>query len=121
MKKNRFYKEEDGSWYIDLPNYPLAKANLAMICGADSLLDVLSKNTNEVYLAFSNDEIEGYDDILTRVNKNGLFGGATYFVENTYIKYSYQGENTLWLCPITIYVFGHYPKKIYFKVISDLD
>ena len=51
-----FYKE-NGTWYIDLPEFLEAglgtKANLMMVAGADTLLDELSDNGNRVTLAFS--------------------------------------------------------------------
>lgn len=43
-----FVKEEDGGWYIDLPSWTGAHANLAMVAGSDLLLDFLLKDGNRV-------------------------------------------------------------------------
>ena len=52
----RFYKE-NSIWYIDLPEFLEegmgSKANLMMVDGADTLLDILSNNGSEVTLEFS--------------------------------------------------------------------
>jgi len=38
----------------------------------------------------------------------------------TYIAHSYKEEDinqVMWLCPVTLFVFGEYPEIIYYKVI----
>jgi len=42
MRTYRFYKDDLG-WFIDLPSFPLNRGYLAMVLGADDLLDKLSK------------------------------------------------------------------------------
>lgn len=116
MKTHRFYKE-DGTWYIDIPNYPFAKSTLAMVLGADELLDKLSKSRGEVTLNFHTEEFEGQQDVLIRTKKLGLTQGAIYMPMTNRIKHEMEGErNRLWLCPVTLYVFGKYPKEIYYSV-----
>ena len=52
----RFYKTDEGRWYIDLPEWldnDMPIEALEMIDGADLLLDKLSKYSNEVIINFS--------------------------------------------------------------------
>ena len=36
------FVKDDGVWYIDLPSWPWKRENLAMVCGADKMLDLLA-------------------------------------------------------------------------------
>jgi len=122
----RFYKENDGRWYIDLPEYIEAgvgtKANLQMVAGADKWLDKLSGNTNDVTVIFSGDEFEGYEDHMFQ---SFLFPADVYVDDDGEIHddlslgkwYTTTSGHQLWLCPVTLYVFGGtYPQKIYYSV-----
>lgn len=107
----KFYKEEDNKWYIDLPEWiekGLPKEDLEMVCGADALLEILSKNTHEVHVDFNVEPFEGYTHELDKIAEDEL--GASYIVLNPRM---YPLE--IWLCPVTTYVFGNYPDKIYLK------
>ena len=54
------------------------------------------------------EEHEGYAE-LVRTN-HSLTGGATYQVKNL------PGfERNIWLCPVTLFVLGKYPKYMYIK------
>ncbi|WP_420378783.1 DUF6717 family protein [Gilvibacter sp.] len=113
---HRFYKEATG-WYIDLPNWPFAKSHLAMVCGADTLLDSLADGGIEVEIEYHTKPFEGNQDSIVRTEKLGLTKGANYkggredLIANE--------NNQLWLCPVTLWVFGRYPKKIYLKVLTN--
>lgn len=132
-----FNREDEDRWYIDLPNWPWKKENLEMVCGADRILDILSEGKDRVRLQVKPaeeplDEDEVHDLIQegwleVEQTHYSLTGGATYtargyktdqFVPN----HSLSGQSmkqTLWLCPVTLFVFGHYPKYFYCKVIED--
>lgn len=116
MSSYRFYKNELG-WFIDLKWFPFDKANLAMVAGADLLLDQLSKGKDEVYLKISTKSFENYDDVLFKDMTLGLFRGALYSPMRHNIGNSLMYDNQLWLCFVTVFVFLRYPKTIYFKVI----
>ncbi len=132
-----FNHEEEKRWFIDLPNWPWKKANLEMVCGADKLLDILSNGKDRVKLLvkpleepkeeteFSNLMLEGWLEV--KQIQSSLTGGATYtargigmeqFVRNHPVS-GQSMQRTLWLCPVTLFVFGHYPKYFYVKVIQD--
>lgn len=123
----RFYKEK-GIWYIDLPGFLEAglgtKADLMMVGGADTLLDKLSGNTNEVTIRFCDELFDGYEDVLYRTN--GGFDaeylksvGHAEVQEGAYY-YAKANKHELWLCPVTRYVFvnGKYPSEIYIQVVK---
>jgi hypothetical protein len=116
MRTYRFYKDEIG-WFIDLKWFPFNRAHLAMVCGADDLLDKISNGFKEVILEISTKPIKNYDDVLKRVQKFGLMNGAVYAPEHERLEtLIFEGQSLLWLCPVTLLVFGHYPKNIYFRV-----
>ena len=108
----KFNHEEDGLWYVDFPNWPFDHHNLLMVAGADELCAFLSDDNVSSYIsvipASKKEEHEGYAE-LTRINSS-LTGGATYEVKNL------PGFNRdIWLCPVTLFVLGEYPKYMYIK------
>ena len=108
----KFNHEEDGLWYVDFPNWPFDQHNLLMVAGADELCAFLSEDNVSSYIsvipASKKEEHEGYAE-LTRINSS-LTGGATYEVKNL------PGFNRdIWLCPVTLFVLGEYPKYMYIK------
>jgi hypothetical protein len=129
----RFYKE-DGTWYIDLPEFLEqgfgTKANLMMVGGADTLLDKLSNNGTEATIRFSNrlfrsnmEDIVltrtdlGYDEAyLKEVGHAPVDDGAYYSVKSNNRNLL---NHKLWLCPVTKYVFdGYYPPVIYIEPLN---
>ncbi len=116
MRTYIFYKDEIG-WFIDLKWFPFNRAHLAMVCGADELLDKLSNNGEEIYLEISTKPIKNNHNCLYRIQKLGIFNGAVYEPSSLFeIEYEIFKPNQLWLCAVTLFVFGHYPEKIYFRV-----
>ena len=117
---NRFYKEE-GVWYIDLKYWFANKKHLAMVWGADNLLDVLSKGKDEITLEFSSSPIIFNDGMLERHRLvGGKFEGAIYeIITGPEIKHSINTDrDSLWLCGVTLFVFLRYPKNIYYKILK---
>jgi len=123
--KHSFYKEDDGIWYIDLPEYLDqglgTQANLMMVGGADTFLDYLSNNTGKITLEISDGPFEGHTDMISH-----MYMGIPNLEELGHPIVPYGGyyyhkpkEHRLWLCPVTEYVFGgSYPNKIYFRIIN---
>lgn len=118
MRAYRFYKDDLG-WFIDIPSFPFNRAWLAMVAGADDLLDKLSKGKSEVYIEIAS-SYKGidYTDVIFRTTRIGLWKGSVYKPLLTRLPNNGFGKNKLWLCPATLWVFWRYPKKIYFKVIE---
>jgi hypothetical protein len=106
-----FYKDNTG-WYIDFPEFISSgmgsTADLAMVAGADDMLDYLSKGANRIHLIFSNAELKDSDFYLKMIHHNQW--GATYST-------NVESVETAWLCNVTKVVFGGYhPREIYVRV-----
>lgn len=83
-----------------------------MVAGADKLCAFLSDDDKiaKVSVIPSNKELnlEGYSKLIQ--GEHSLTGGSTYKVTNL------PGFNReIWLCPVTLFVLGQYPKYLYVK------
>ncbi len=108
MKKQlTFKKEEDNKWYIDLPAWIGPHHALQMVCGADKMLDLVSKGQDVVTcdVTTSSKPIED-DGILLSRYEYTLTGGAYYHTNVPSI-------TDVWLCPVTLFVYQKYPKYIF--------
>ena len=109
-----FYKR-DGSWYIDLPKYIEAggtEEDCEMVGGADTWLDLVSDGKNGVTLVISDETV--LSEKLTLYLEMPPGEGAVY------VAYDYKDvfmNHQLWLCDVTKYVFGEFPKFIYYKKV----
>lgn len=112
MKNLKFYKESSGRWYVDLPEWEGEQADLEMVCGADTFLDILAQDETEVYINVSVTPIPNSTQIVkTEECDPYQTGGAFYQLkEHIGIPYSLR----MWLCDVTKYVFGNFPDSIYF-------
>lgn len=106
MQKELTFIKENGKWYIYLPKWPGPKSALTMVGGAHDILEEfgLKIKSNILHMVVSTDKIIS-PFILDRESYT-LFGGAFY-------KF---GSKEVWLCPVTLAVFGKYPKCISFTL-----
>jgi hypothetical protein len=111
MKQYRFYKEEDGRWFIDLPEWEGDKAELQMVCGANDMLDIIAGEMSDVTLTIGEEKFDESEElVLTNLDEDN--GGAWYVMsEFEGKKYSLQ----MWLCPVTEFVFGGYPEILHIR------
>lgn len=106
MKRFKFVKEQDSRWFIDIPGWPEeARDALEMVCGADTMLDIIAQGETEVWLSFSEEIFFDYKIELSYIRPEE--GGAWYNLK------SELHEFEVWLCQVTEYVFGKLPEKIY--------
>ena len=114
----KFYRDVDDCWYVDFPDWPFDHHNLMMVDGADMLCEFLSDDgmITEVSVipAKERQKHNGYFELLQ--TESSLTGGSTYKVDNNAFCEHY-GRDTLWLCPVTLFVLGQYPKYIYVKKV----
>lgn len=107
-----FYHEDDGVWYVDFPDWPFAHHNLAMVGGADKLCSYLADGRHtvrvEVVASKAPLSLSGYG-LLTKIYSN-LFYGADYDATDFE-----DFQRSIWICPVTLFVLGRYPKYIYLK------
>ncbi|MEY4216079.1 MAG: hypothetical protein RLZZ68_535 [Bacteroidota bacterium] len=123
----RFYKENQ-LWYIDLPEFLEAglgnKNNLLMVDGADEFLDRISNWGTEVWISVDTEPFAeaDYSLISHAFGKNqALLDQVGHAPVGYGMYYSVPEMNghTLWLCPVTEYVFqGVYPRQIWVKVLQ---
>lgn len=130
IKKLRFYQTLENQWFIDLPEYLIHgegpngiepnEADLQMVLGADKFLDELSEEGNEVYLLISTDvkEIRDYEELPMFAKHGWDWISRANYVETFNGCYYTNGARYLWLCPVTEFIFGEYPKNIYYKKVS---
>lgn len=115
MKELRFYKEFDGRWYVDLPNWPGTKSDLEMVSGADVTLEFIGNGNDTVILLLSEEYFEN-------ANKLEYVRHATEYDEGAFYKIdTYRGtkiKQDIWLCDVMKFVFGDFPKLLY---ISDIN
>jgi len=123
----KFYKE-NGLWYIDLPEFLEAglgtRNNLLMVDGADTMLDILSNNSDKITLEFDNEPFQDYTHTLNKriigMNKQLLDNiGHAPVTYGAYYTIEELNNHQLWLCPVTEYVFqGDYPNNIYLRIVE---
>lgn len=114
MKKvYRFYKYGIfENWYVDLPEWKGSLGDLQMVLGADTMLDILSNNGNEVWLEFSTKRFIGSSCLRLMGKDPRTDEGMVYNLK------TYKGRKLnldMWLCDVTKFVFGDFPEKIYIK------
>ena len=108
----QFNHEADGCWYVDFPNWPFDHHNLMMVSGADELCKFLSDDNKFTYVdVIPAEKFENHPGYAKLIQKeHSLTGGSTYSVTGL------DGfDKDIWLCPVTLFVLGKYPKYIYIK------
>ncbi len=108
----QFNHEEDDKWYVNFPGWPFDHHNLMMVAGADKLCAYLSDDDEFAYVDVvpSKRQINmpGYACLVR--GEHSLVGGSTYTATGL------PGfKRDIWLCPVTLFVLGQYPKYIYIK------
>ena len=108
----QFNHEEDGLWYVDFPGWPFSHHNLLMVNGADKMCAFLSDDDKHTYVDViptnKEEDHPGYAKLIQK--EHSLTGGSTYQVTGL------DGFNRdIWLCPVTLFVLGEYPKYMYVK------
>jgi hypothetical protein len=79
----RFYQEEDGRWYIDLPEYIESgvgtKSNLEIVEGADTFLSTLAQGETTITLKFEDEHFIGHHlELIRSLTARTL---VSYFLE----------------------------------------
>jgi len=113
-------------WYYDFKHWGFDKHNLLMISGADKLCEMYAKGKDEVTVEIIaskkklNLNPQLYDEFVAQ---DIIIDGMTHqgkFIDSQLDKFlcgrTYQKGNTqMWICPVTLFVLGRYPKYIYIK------
>ena len=104
-----FEKEDWGGWFAVIPSWPGPKGALAMVDGADTFLDLLSRGENQVTLDLSIEPQEGWSEL--KYESKHIFGDGAYYVD-------LEHDHLMWLCGVTEFVFGHMPDQIWYNVVN---
>ena len=83
-----------------------------MYPSAEQWLDKISGNKDEVIVTVATDSFSGAE-VLWRHEFKGIICGTIYTAK-TY--HGVEVNHQVLLCPVTLYVFGKYPKVIYYRV-----
>ncbi len=115
-------------WYYDFKYWGFNKHNLLMVSGADNLCELYAKGKDEVtvqIIATNKDlgEKNNYDRFVaeTLPQNTKLIDKILYGRNYTNIKETIENLKTktqittMWICPVTLFVLGRYPKYIYIK------
>lgn len=113
MKKLSFTKEH-GTWYINLKYWPGPKSALAMVQGADKLLDKVSTDGKTAKVHVYEKPTKGTTIKAKLIVPNLLKNGGNYTIEGP------EGyPKKMWLCAVTRFVYlGRMPKELYIKVAN---
>ena len=132
LMRNLGFIKENGLWYVDLPEFLErglgTRNNLLMVDGSDTFLDLLSNQGNRVTLTISEQDFEGCQGKLDKIDwgKNqsllDSIGHAPVDYGAYYMVNELKGkpiQHRLWLCPVTEFVFGGYPNQIFISIINN--
>ena len=115
-------------WYYDFKHWGFDHHNLLMVSGADDLCEMYAKGEDKLTIDIvasrtTRDECFAYDHFFAVPSPNGfnwldriLFGrNYTEDIVAYHKSGSHTKPRTFWICPVTLFVLGRYPKHIYIK------
>lgn len=108
----KFYKEETGRWYIDIPEWDGEKASLEMVMGADTMLDILAQGDGNINLILSETNKQLPYNLRYIRETPEYDEGALYEIKLI------DKHIEVWLCDVTKFVFNKFPLDIYFCVTN---
>jgi hypothetical protein len=114
MNTYTFFKA-NGGWHVHLPESvkrETSKADLDLVEGADTMLNLMSDGSNEVTLTLNTEPFENAEMLeLLHPCKPFLRGGYYLMREHDGKEINYE----MWISDVTEFVFGDIPDKIYVK------
>lgn len=121
-------------WYYDFKHWGFNKHNLLMVSGADTLCELYANGRNEttVNIIASNKPLttkHNYDHyvadepiipsnqkLIDKIIDKILYGrNYTEDISAWKKSGSHAKPRQFWICPVTLFVLGRYPKHIYIK------
>ena len=101
MRKTFEFVKVGGVWFYWWPDFDGDPGELAMVEGADDLLDSLDDRF--VRLQMVDPSVAKI--VLSKIEEDE--NGATYLCK------SKNYNDRVWICPVTLLVFNEYPQNIY--------
>lgn len=113
-------------WYYDFKYWGFDHANLEMVSGADALCDLYANGKDKVTVDIIaskkqlNLSPQLYDEFVAQ---DIIIDGMTHqgdFINSQLDKFLYgrtyqKGYTQMWICPVTLFVLGRYPKYLYIR------
>jgi len=113
-------------WYYDFKYWGFNHANLEMVSGADKLCELYSNGKDDVTVDIIaskkqlNLSPQLYDEFVAQ---DIIIDGMTHqgdFINSQLDKFLYgrtyqKGYTQMWICPVTLFVLGRYPKYLYIR------
>ncbi len=115
MQKYRFYKKDyngKSRWWVDIKPWIFPKRLLIMYSSAEAWLEKVGEGRSDIMISTATREFTDAE-VLYREKSDGVLRG-TWYVAKSYKRS--PTEHRVLLCPVTLYVFGRYPKAIYYRV-----
>lgn len=115
MRDFLFYKEVNEDWFVELPEWKGSKADLQMVAGADTMLEYMAEGGDRVWARLSEEFFVGSDEMKFIRTADEIGNGAHYKLDK------FKGIDInldIWLCDVTTFVFGKFPKIIYFASVK---
>jgi hypothetical protein len=115
-RRLKFEKDDDHRWYAVLPEWEGSRDELEMVCGADTWLEILSQGEDHVWMTIADEPFENANHI--ELHGTGIYSGVEVGSGASYMLRDYIGipyELEMWLCDVTLFVFGKFPEKIYYS------
>lgn len=119
MRKLKFYKDEVNDWYVDLPEWEGDIADLQMVAGADTMLDILAQGDDHIWLKLGTEQFRQQEKAkldlyaicadIHKLEEACPSSGAVYLCTNKYL----SSPLPVWLCDVTKFVFGEFPETIW--------
>lgn len=112
------FVKEGQQWFIELPEYLAqggSKADLQMVEGADELLNFIAGSKKRVTIQLDRKPFEGAD-VLKLIELCEAPKGGGYYQMHTYRNQII--EKRIWLCDVTLFIFGDMPEQIYISKIG---
>ena len=113
---NVSFKKVYGDWYCDIKGWPERFfPNSLMVGDASRLITLMSQGEDYVTFDVVPSKKEILEEGLVRLDltSSSVTGGGYYETEVKGVQLP-----RIWLCPVTLFVLGRYPKFIYFKRID---
>jgi hypothetical protein len=111
VRRIKFTKELN-DWFAEISEWEGSRADLQMVMGADTFLEVLCEGEWDVWLTMSDQPLQSDRTEELHLIREGEDEGGGYYLLESYRGIEFNLE--MWLCDVTKFVFGKMPKTIYF-------
>ncbi len=110
-------------WYYDFKHWGFDHNNLEMVAGADTLCELYAKGKDEVTIhIIASRKRRPYclnicDEFIAEpLPKEWTSWKDNFLWGRNYTSTDGNGKTTrMWICPVTLFVLGRYPKYIYIR------